>query len=132
MKPRSCNAAASVCTSSFTETLFSSLFVVFSLDLLVDEMVRGSDAHHVALVHLGAHGQLDDEPGGVPQDEGGDEVPVDDVPQAADAPERRADENKLRCFCLFFFNLFLLQSLRTEYDFMLRGKDQRWKKKRSM
>lgn len=39
-------------------------------------------------MHLGTHGQLDDEPGGVAQDEGGDEVPVDDVPQAADAPAR--------------------------------------------
>lgn len=45
-------------------------------------------SYHVALVHLGTHGQLDDEPGGVAQDEGGDEVPVDDVPQAADAPAR--------------------------------------------
>jgi len=44
-------------------------------------------------VHLGAHGHLHDEPGGVPQDEGGDEVPVDDVPQAADAPVRRARGN---------------------------------------
>ena len=35
---------------------------------------------------LGAHAELDDEPGGVAQDEGGDEVPVDDVPEAADAP----------------------------------------------
>lgn len=51
-------------------------------------MVRGSDAYHVAFVHLGTHGHLDDEPGGVPQDEGGDEVPVDDVPQAANAPVR--------------------------------------------
>lgn len=48
-------------------------------------------SYHVALVHLGAHGELHDEPGGVPQDEGGDEVPVDDVPQAADAPARRAE-----------------------------------------
>ena len=49
-------------------------------------------------MHLGAHGQLDDEPGGVPQDEGGDEVPVDDVPQAADAPARRTKKkiNKRR------------------------------------
>lgn len=39
-------------------------------------------------MHLGIHGQLHDEPGGVPQDEGGDEVPVDDVPQTADAPVR--------------------------------------------
>lgn len=45
-------------------------------------------SYHVALVHLGTHGQLDDEPRGVAQDEGGDEVPVDDVPQAADAPAR--------------------------------------------
>lgn len=45
-------------------------------------------AHHVALVHLWIHGQLHDEPGGVPQDKGGDEVPVDDVPQTADAPVR--------------------------------------------
>lgn len=51
-----------------------------------------SAAYHVTLVHLGTHGQLDDEPGGVSQDEGGDEVPVDDVPQAADAPARRAEE----------------------------------------
>lgn len=39
-------------------------------------------------MNLGTHGQLDDEPGGVAQDEGGDQVPVDDVPQAADAPVR--------------------------------------------
>lgn len=37
-------------------------------------------------MHLWIHGQLHDEPGGVPQDEGGDEVPVDNVPQTADAP----------------------------------------------
>lgn len=47
------------------------------------------NAHHVALVDLGAHGELNNEPGGVPQDEGGDQVPVDDVPQAPDAPARR-------------------------------------------
>lgn len=52
---------------------------------------------------LGTHRQLDDEPGGVPQDEGGDEVPVDDVSQAADAPVRRTEEeNKPTCLCLFF------------------------------
>lgn len=45
-------------------------------------------SHHVALVHLWIHGQLHDEPGGVPQDEGSDEVPVDDVPQTANAPVR--------------------------------------------
>lgn len=39
-------------------------------------------------MHLWVHGQLHDEPGGIPQDEGGDEVPVDDVPQTADAPAR--------------------------------------------
>lgn len=39
-------------------------------------------------MHLWTHGELHDEPGGVPQDEGGDEVPVDDVPQTADAPGR--------------------------------------------
>lgn len=49
---------------------------------------RYGESYHVALVHLGTHGELDDEPGGVAQDEGGDEVPVDDVPQAADAPAR--------------------------------------------
>lgn len=45
-------------------------------------------------MHFGTHGQLDDEPGGVPQDEGGDEVPVDDVSQATDAPVRQAEEHK--------------------------------------
>lgn len=43
-------------------------------------------------MHLGAHSHLDDEPGGVPQDEGGDEVPVDDVSQASDAPVRETTE----------------------------------------
>lgn len=38
---------------------------------------------------LWVHGELDDEPGRVAQDEGADEVPVNDVPQAADAPVRR-------------------------------------------
>lgn len=57
-------------------------------------MLRLSDSYHVAFVHLGTHGQLDDEPRGVPQDEGSDEVPVDDVPQAADAPARQAEGNK--------------------------------------
>lgn len=65
-----------------------------------------SDTYHVTFVHLGAHGHLDDEPGGVPQDEGGDEVPVDDVSQAADAPVRKkkTEEDKLVCLrCLYFF-----------------------------
>lgn len=53
-------------------------------------------SYHVTFVHLGTHGQLDDEPGGVPQDEGGDEVPVDDVSQAADAPVRQAEGHKVR------------------------------------
>ena len=35
---------------------------------------------------IGAHGELDHEPGAVPQDERRDEVPVDDVPQTTDAP----------------------------------------------
>lgn len=48
----------------------------------------GGASHHVALVHLWTHGELHDEPGGVPQDEGGDQVPMDDVPQTADAPGR--------------------------------------------
>lgn len=38
---------------------------------------------------------MHDEPSGVPQDEGGDEVPVDDVPQAADAPMRQMEEETL-------------------------------------
>ena len=46
-------------------------------------------------MHLWAHGQLNDEPGGIPQDEGSDQVPVDDVSEAADAPMRRAEEDKL-------------------------------------
>lgn len=37
-------------------------------------------------MHFWAHGELDHEPCGVAQDEGGDEVPVDDVSQAPDAP----------------------------------------------
>lgn len=53
-------------------------------------------------MHLGAHGELHDEPGGVPQDESSDEVPVDDVPQAADAPARRAEGIKGRSLnCAF-------------------------------
>ena len=47
-------------------------------------------------MHCGTHGHLDDKPCGVPQDEGGDEVPVDDVSQAADAPARQTEKNKLR------------------------------------
>lgn len=39
-------------------------------------------------MHLRTHGQLDYKPGGIPEDEGRDEVPVDDVSQAADAPVR--------------------------------------------
>lgn len=57
------------------------------------------ESYNVTFVHLWTHGQLDDKPGGVPQDEGGDEVPVDDVSQAADAPVRRAEGNKLRRCC---------------------------------
>lgn len=53
-------------------------------------------SYHVTLVNLRTHGQLDDKPGGVPQDEGGDEVPVDDVSQAADAPVRQAEGHKDR------------------------------------
>lgn len=60
-------------------------------------------------MHLGAHGHLDDKPGGVPQDEGGDEVPVDDVSQAADAPVRITEEDKLRCLC-FSFNISVFLS----------------------
>lgn len=30
-------------------------------------------------MNLWTHGQLNDEPGGIPQDEGGDQVPVNDV-----------------------------------------------------
>lgn len=44
-------------------------------------------SHPVALVHVGAHGELNGEPRRVSQDEGGDEVPVDDVPEAANAPD---------------------------------------------
>lgn len=35
-------------------------------------MFKLTSTHHVTFVHLWAHGQLDDEPGGVSQDEGGD------------------------------------------------------------
>lgn len=37
-------------------------------------------------MHFWAHGELDHEPRGVTQDEGRDEVPVNDVSQAPDAP----------------------------------------------
>lgn len=53
-------------------------------------------SYHVTFVNLWTHGQLDDKPGGVPQDEGGDEVPVDDVSQAADAPVRQTEGHKVR------------------------------------
>lgn len=58
-------------------------------------------SYHVALVHLGAHGHLNDEPGGVPQDEGGYEVPVNDVSQAADAPVR-TEGGKTQLLMLLF------------------------------
>lgn len=45
-------------------------------------------------MHLGAHGELDNEPSGVPQDEGGDKVPVDDVSEASNTPERKTQEGK--------------------------------------
>ena len=62
-----------------------------------------SDTYHITFMHLGAHSHLDDEPGGVPQDEGGDEIPVDDVSQASDAPARKTkeDELMLRYLCHF-------------------------------
>ena len=44
-------------------------------------------------MHLRVHGKLYDEPSGVPQDESCDQVPVDDVPQAADTPGGR-EENR--------------------------------------
>lgn len=76
-------------------------------------------------MHLRAHGHLDDKPGGVPQDEGGDEVPVDDVPQAADAPVRITEEGKLKCLC-FSFNIsvffFSCRALVKKFNFMLREK----------
>lgn len=37
----------------------------------------GASTHHIALMHLRVHGELDDEPGGVPEDECWDQVPVD-------------------------------------------------------
>lgn len=37
-------------------------------------------------MHLWVHGELHHKPGGIAQDEGCDQVPVDDVPQAPDAP----------------------------------------------
>ena len=50
---------------------------------------------------LGAHAELDDEPGGIAQDEGSDQVPVDDVPQAADAPAgRRAVRDPFGTHCV--------------------------------
>lgn len=55
--------------------------------------------YHVAFVNLRAHGELDNEPGGVPEDEGGDEVPVDDVSQAANAPVRQTER---KMFALLF------------------------------
>ena len=58
-----------------------------------------SRTHHIALVDFGAHGELDHKPRGVAQDEGRDEVPVDDVSEAPDAPGgsrqgRVSDESK--------------------------------------
>lgn len=44
------------------------------------------NTYHIALVHLRTHRQLDNKPGSIPQDKSRDEVPVDDVSQAADAP----------------------------------------------
>ena len=40
---------------------------------------------------LWVHGELHNEPGGVPEDERCDEIPVDDVPQTTDTPERERD-----------------------------------------
>lgn len=47
-----------------------------------------SDTYPITFVHLGTHRQLDNKPGSVPQDKGRDEVPVDDISQAADTPVR--------------------------------------------
>lgn len=71
------------------DNLFGDKFTVACLD-------ASNISYHVTFVNLGTHGQLDDEPGGVPQDEGGDEVPVDDVSQAADAPVRQAEGHQVR------------------------------------
>lgn len=46
----------------------------------------GGGCHLVALGDSGVHRQLDNEPSGVPQDKSGDQIPVDDVPQTANAP----------------------------------------------
>lgn len=61
----------------------------------VEIIEGGSDQaapDHIALVHLGTHRQLDNKPGSVPEDKGRDEVPVDDVSQAADAPQAQEKE----------------------------------------
>ena len=52
-------------------------------------------------MHLRVHGELYNEPSGVPQDESCDQVPVDDVPQAADTPGGREEKiGKGKHWCL--------------------------------
>lgn len=60
-----------------------------------------TSTHHVTFMHLRVNDQMDDEPGGVSQDEGGDEVPVDDVSETSNTPERRIQENKLNSWDLY-------------------------------
>ena len=62
---------------------------MYVLDLPYEHVSRCT--HHVALMDLWVHGELNDEPGGVPKDERCDEIPVDDVPQTTDTPERERE-----------------------------------------
>ena len=48
--------------------------------------VRVMQTHHITLMYCRVHGELNHEPGSVPQDEGCDQIPMNDVPQAADTP----------------------------------------------
>lgn len=47
--------------------------------------------HHIALMHLWIHGELNHEPGGISQDKCCNQVPVDDISQTPDTPGRRKD-----------------------------------------
>lgn len=51
--------------------------------------------YHIALMHLWVHSQLHYEPRSIAQDESRNQIPVNDVPQAADAPAYTHTKNSL-------------------------------------
>lgn len=63
-------------------------------------------------MYIGVHGELNDEPGRIPQDEGGDQVPVDDVPQTPNTPDTdRGREEEVRTAALIWCILTLTEGV---------------------